>query len=145
MRKSLLVFVALLTALAVLGGNAEAKARKKAKVVVTPAPYAWTWPWQVRDPRLAGSNFVVGAGATGLYYGLRGGHHNGVRGGWHSSGAAYAGASVACAAASPIIGTLVVKRELTRREVLVSTANCALPFVGGWMMNAFIDRNPAWE
>ncbi|MBI4274636.1 MAG: hypothetical protein HY659_08050 [Rhizobiales bacterium] len=143
MRKFLFVVVALIAALGMMSQSAEA-AKKKAKVVVTPSPWAWTWPWTVHDPRLAGSNFVVGAGATGLYYGLRGGH-NGTRHGWHSSGAAYAGASIACAAASPIIGTLVVNRQLTRREVLVSTANCALPIIGGWMVNAWIDNHPEWE
>lgn len=146
MRKSLLVFVALLTAFAVLGGSAEAKARKKAKVVVTPAPWAWTWPWQVRDPKLAGSNFVVGAGSTALYFGLRdGGNHAGRHGGIHSSGAAYGASTLACAAVSPIVGTLVVNRPLTRGEVLVSTANCAAPIVGGWLMNAWLAQHPEWN
>jgi hypothetical protein len=148
MRKSLFVFVALVAALGMMSGSAEA-AKKKTKVVVTPAPWVWPWwgYWGVRDPKLAASNFVVGAGATALYFGMRDNNHNnlGRHHGWHSSGAAYVGSSVACAAVSPIVGTLVVQRELTRREVFVSTANCFAPFVGGWAMNYWFDTHPDWD
>lgn len=131
-------------------GSGTAEAAKRAKVVVTPAPVyapwwgAWSWaPWTVRDPKLAASNFWVGAGSTGMYYGLhRTGHHwNGAAKGTgiHSAGGAYVAASAACAAVSPIVGTMVAQRELTQREVFVSTANCFAPFVGGWMMNYWFD------
>ena len=103
-------------------------------------------PWTVRDPRLAGSNFWVGAGATGAYFALRDGHrgywHNG---GWksghgiHSASGAFIATSAACAAVSPIVGTIVTQRELTQREVFVSTANCFVPILGGWAMNYWFD------
>lgn len=148
MKKLGYLVAALAVALSFSGGTADAA--KRAKVVVTPAPvYAPWWgywagtPWGVRDPRLATSNLVVGGAATGMYYGLyRNGHYwNGAKKGVgiHSAGAAYVASSAACAAASPIIGTLVAQRELTKREVFVSTANCFAPFVGGWMMNYWFD------
>lgn len=141
MKRFALVLTALAAALMFMGGTAEA-AKKKARVVVTPAPWYWPWtaPWTVRDPVLAGSNFVVGAGATATYFAIRndrhtiGGRHHGL-----SSGGAYALTSVGCAAASPIVGTVVTGRTLTQREVFVSTANCFAPIVGGWAMNYWFD------
>lgn len=142
MKKILLTLATLVVAFGMLGQTAEA-AKKKTKVVVT--PYAWWWqgPWTVRDPRLAASNFWVGAGSTGAYFALRDGHRHTAHG-IRSGGAAYVAASVGCAAVSPIIGTLVVNRPLTQREVFVSTGNCFLPIVGGWMMNAWFDQN-GWK
>ncbi len=154
MKKILLALVTAVFALGVMSHGAEA-AKKKTQVTVTPwgwgwngTTWVWTGPWTVRDPRLAASNLVVGAGATGAYFALRhgttalkyGGGHHGV----HSAGFAYGATAIGCAAVSPIIGTLWVNRPLTTREVFVSTANCALPFVGGWVMNAWFDQN-GWK
>jgi hypothetical protein len=111
-----------------------------------PANADWTWPWSVRDPRLATSNFLVGVGATGGYFALRH-HHRGGRwnGTVHGALPAYALTSIGCAAVSPIIGTIVVQRPLTQREVGVSTANCFLPFLGGMLVNAAWDAHPEWS
>lgn len=103
----------------------------------------WTWPWSVQDPQLATSNAVVGIAATGGYFALRR-HHHSFRGGLNSGGA-YVLTSIGCAAVSPIVGTLVVQRELTQREVGVSTANCFLPFLGGMIVNAAWDAHPEWS
>ena len=150
MKKILLALVTAVFALGVMSHGAEA-AKKKTQVVVTPwgwgwngTTWVWTGPWTVRDPRLAASNLVVGAGATGAYFALRHGHHAVRHSGIHSSGFAYGATAIGCAAVSPIIGTLWVNRPLTTREVFVSTANCALPFVGGWVMNAWFDQN-GWK
>lgn len=148
MRKIGLVLAALAAAMLFTGGAAEAQ-QKRAKVVVTPAPW-WGWwgtmPWTVKDdPKLVASNFAVGAGATGAYFALRSGHRTG---GWlsskgghgvHGAAGAYVVTSAFCAAASPIIGTIVTQRELTQREVFVSTANCVVPILGGWWMNYWFD------
>lgn len=151
MKKILLALVTAVFALGVMGQAAEA-AKKKTTVVVTPwwgwgwngTQWVWTGPWTVRDPKLAASNFWVGAGATGAYFALRDGHHAVRASGTTSSGFAYGATAIGCAALSPIVGTLVVNRPLTTREVFVSTGNCALPFVGGWVMNAWFDRN-GWK
>lgn len=138
MKKTGIVLAALAAALVMTGGVAEAAGKKRAKVVVTPAPaYTWWNFWDVRDPRLAASNTVVGAGAAGAYYGIR---HNQGHKFWSSGGGGlYVGTSAACAAVSPIVGTIVTQRELTQREVFVSTANCFAPIVGGWAMNYWFD------
>lgn len=139
MKKIGTVFAALAAALMLMGGTAEA-AKKKAKVVVTPAApwaYWWTGPWTVRDPRLATSNLVVGGAATGAYFAIKDSAQT--FGSVSNSGFAYGAATIGCAAVSPIVGTLVVNRPLTQREVFVSTANCVVPFVGGWAMNYWFD------
>lgn len=140
MKKFAVVLTALVAAFMLMGGTAEA-AKKKTQVVVQ-APWYWWWtaPWTVRDPKLAGSNFVVGAGATATYFAIRPHHHHaGTAHHGLSSGAAYVGTSAACAAVSPIVGTIVTQRHLTQREVFVSTANCFAPIVGGWAMNYWFD------
>jgi hypothetical protein len=151
MKKILLALVTAVFALGVMGQAAEA-AKKKTTVVVTPWGWGWngtTWvwsgPWTVRDPKLAASNFWVGAGATGAYFAIKDSSvATNARGGISNSGFAYGATAIGCAALSPIVGTLVVNRPLTTREVFVSTGNCALPFVGGWVMNAWFDRN-GWK
>jgi hypothetical protein len=137
MRKIGIVLAALAAAMLFTGGTAEAQ--KRAKVVVTPAPWyaPWWGAWEVRDPRLATSNTVIGAGSTGAFFALRSGHKHAAHG-IHSGPAAYAVTSFACAAVSPIVGTIVTQRELTQREVFISTANCVVPVLGGlWMNYAF--------
>jgi hypothetical protein len=135
------LFVALATvavALAFLGQSAEA-AKKKTQVVVTPAWGWWWWgyPWNVKDPKLATTNLGVRAAATGTYWGLKEGS------GW-TSGAAYGVATAGCVVVSPIVGTAVMNRPLTQREVWVQTGNCAIPVIGGYMVNAWFDRN-GWK
>ncbi len=139
MKKLAFVAAALAAALVVTGGTAEAAGKKRAKVVVTPPAPAYTWWnfWDVRDPRLAASNTVVGAGAAGAYYGIR--HNQGHKFFSSGGGGLYVGTSAACAAVSPIVGTIVTQRELTQREVFVSTANCFAPIVGGMAMNYWFD------
>jgi hypothetical protein len=140
MKKLGYIFAALAVALTFSGGSAEAA--KRTKVVVTPAPWYAPWwgfwatmPWTVRDPKLAASNFWVGAGATGAYYAVRSGHSTG----GSAAAGGYAVTSAACAIVSPIVGTIVTQRELTQREVFVSTANCVVPILGGWWMNYWFD------
>jgi hypothetical protein len=142
MRKFGLVLAAMAAAYLVTGGTAHAQ--KRAKVVVTSSQWSWgnwwaTMPWTVRDPKLADSNLVVGAAATGGYFALRSGHKHAGHG-IHSGAGAFAITTGFCAAASPIIGTIVTQRELTQREVFVSTANCVIPVLGGWWMNATFDH-----
>jgi hypothetical protein len=144
MRKIGFVLAALAAGFLMTGGTAHAQ-QKRPKVVVTAKPVygfgSWwsTMPWTVRDPRLADSNLVVGAGSTAAYFAIKSGHKN-VAHGIHSGFGAYAATSFACAAVSPIVGTIVTQRELTQREVFVSTANCVVPILGGWWMNAAFDH-----
>lgn len=154
MKKVLLAVAATMLAVSMSGGVAEA-AKKKAKVVVTPATAVWydarTWhrPWPVwsfaafrtqRDPRLEAANTVVGVGSLGAYYVIR--HDSPITN--NPASAAFVLSTIGCAAVTPIVGTIVVNRPLTMREVYVGTGNCVLPFVGGWLMNAWFDRY-GWE
>ena len=45
-------------------------------------------------------------------------------------------------ALTPLVSGILVQRELTRREVHVMLANCVVPFIGGWLMDAYFDRHP---
>jgi hypothetical protein len=143
MKKLFIALTTILMAFALLGGGAEAARKKRTTVVVNPY-YGWYWPWggpwTVRDPRLAASNLVVGGAATGAYFAIRN-HRNGSP---FSSGGAYAVTSFGCMVVSPILGTIVTNRELTQREVWVSSANCFVPFIGGWAMNNWFDAN-GWK
>jgi hypothetical protein len=96
-----------------------------------------------KDPRVAVSSIAVGAAATAGYFALRHDwrHHNGTV----TPTAAYVGTAVACAAASPIVGTIVAGRPMTQREVWVMTGSCVVPIVGGLVMNAIFDAHPEWE
>lgn len=152
MRKFGFVVAALMAVL--MMGSGPADAAKRTKIVVTPAPWyaSWWWgnwanaPWTVRDPKLAASNFWVGAGSTAFWWGVRrdgtywNGRYYANRGtGVHGATGAFLASSAACAAVSPIVGTMIVQRELTQREVFVSTANCFVPILGGWAMNNWFD------
>lgn len=139
MKKYFLVFATLIAALGLFNQPAEAQRRT---VVVTPAPvywqpFGWWWSGQ-RDPAVATSTTIVGGAATGAYFAIK--NSGGTFGG--DAGAAYGISSFGCAVVSPIFTTWLVQRELTRREVWVMTANCAVPFVGGWFINSILDANP---
>jgi hypothetical protein len=96
-----------------------------------------------KDPRVAVSSVAVGAAATAGYFSLRHDwrHHNGSV----TPLGAYVATSIACAAASPIVGTMVAGRHLTQREVWVMAGSCVLPIVGGLLVNAAFDAHPEWE
>jgi hypothetical protein len=90
------------------------------------------------DPRLVPPAVAVGVATTGAYFAIRNNSspHRITRLG------AYGLTAVGCAALTPIVSAAVVQRELTRREVHVMVANCFLPFVGGWIMDAYFDAHP---
>jgi hypothetical protein len=95
------------------------------------------------DPRLTIVGIGVGAGMTAAYFGLRGWNHS--SNAKVSSGGAFALTTVGCAALSPIVGTMVLNRPLTMREAHVMIADCVVPFLGGWAVNAAFDDHPEWE
>jgi hypothetical protein len=92
------------------------------------------------DRHLIVPGLAVGAATTGAYFAIR--NHGG--GGPHrfTQLSAFGLSTVGCMALTPIVSGIVVQRELTRREVHVMLANCVVPFVGGWLMNAYFDRHP---
>lgn len=48
-----------------------------------------------------------------------------------------------CIALYPIIGTLVLNRLLTPREAYVGMAECVVPVIGGWFVDAILPHD-AW-
>jgi hypothetical protein len=62
-----------------------------------------------------------------------------------SEGGALIAGTFVCAALSPIVATILVKRELTLREAHVMAADCLIPFIGGWLVNKAFDAHPEWE
>jgi hypothetical protein len=123
------MFAVVAMAFALLCQNAEAGPLKRKK----------------DDPRLTVSGFAVGAGMTAGYFALRDWRWKDPRNAKVSGGAATVITTVGCMALSPIVGTIVVQRELTLREAYVMTADCVVPFVGGWLMNKAFDDHPEWE
>jgi hypothetical protein len=97
------------------------------------------------DPRLTATGIGVGLGMTAGYFALRDWKWKEPRNAKVSNGGAMVLTTVGCMALSPIVGTIVVQRELTLREAYVMTADCIVPFVGGWLMNKAFDDHPEWE
>jgi hypothetical protein len=111
-----------------------------AAAMVLLAPVARAGDFQLfrGDPQLIAPSVAVGAGMTGAYFGLRNRSLNNRM----SEGGAFGLTTVGCMALTPIVSVAVVQRELTRREVHVMMANCVVPFVGGWIMDAYFDAYP---
>ena len=106
----------------------------------------WNWIYGRQDPRLWATGVVVGLGATAGYIAWR--HQRGTSTTSLQSGritplAAYTLTAIGCAAAFPIVGTLVVNRPLTTREAYTGIANCIVPFIGGWWVEAMY-HGQAW-
>ena len=98
------------------------------------------------DPRLSAVSFGVGAASTAGFFALRNWqlHNKGRLNGLGINGAAIM-TTGGCLALSPIVGTIVVQRELTFREAYGLTADCIIPFVGAWLVNKAFDAHPEWE
>jgi multidrug transporter EmrE-like cation transporter len=60
-----------------------------------------------------------------------------------SPGIAYGVTSYACAVVYPFIGTVWLNRPLTPREAYVGMANCVVPVIGGWLVDAALPHD-AW-
>ena len=98
------------------------------------------------DPRLEATAFGVGVASTVGFFALRNwkwNQHGRVNG--LTTAGAITVTTMACFALSPIIGTIAVRRELTFREAYALTADCVIPFVGGWLVNRAFDAHPEWE
>jgi hypothetical protein len=98
------------------------------------------------DPRLTATSFGVGTAGTVGFFALRNWqlHKHGRLNGLGVNGAAVV-TTAGCLALSPIVGTLVVQRELTFREAYGLTADCVVPFIGSWLVNKAFDAHPEWE
>jgi hypothetical protein len=95
-----------------------------------------------QDQRLTAAGIGIGIAATGASYALT--HKHGVPATRIASpGFTFALTSFGCAAVYPIIGTIVVHRALTPREAYTGIAGCAIPFIGGWIVDNTLPHT-AW-
>ena len=136
MRKTLL---GLAVALAALGG------------IVAHSSRAEAFPLTKRSPNVLAGQLVVGLGMSAVYW-TRICHHNFHHCADFTSAKAlkwYSITTIGCMALSPIVAGLLVsaneRRELRSSEVLGMAADCVLPFIGGWIMQAALDANPQWD
>jgi len=97
------------------------------------------------DHRLKVVSIGVGAASTAAYFGINNWHWRWQNNAALSQGGAIALTTVGCMALSPIVGTIVVNRELTMREAHVMIASCVVPVIGGWLVEAAYDAHPEWE
>lgn len=98
------------------------------------------------DNRIKAVEIGVGAASTAAFFAFNNWNWK-----WDSgrSGITALGAwgvtTVGCAALSPIVATAVVRRPLTYREAHIMIADCVIPIVGGWLVNAAYDAHPEWD
>ena len=95
-----------------------------------------------QDPRLIGTGIALGVGGDVASYALV--HKHGVPATRIASpGFAYGVTAFGCAVVYPIVATLVVQRPLTPREAYMGIADCVIPIIGGWIVNATLPHT-AW-
>jgi hypothetical protein len=96
-----------------------------------------------QDPRLTAAGIGIGIAGTGASYALT--HKHGVPATRTASPAfAYGITSFGCAVVYPIIGTIVLHRELTPREAYSGIAGCFIPFIGAWLVDQTLPHT-AWN
>jgi hypothetical protein len=102
----------------------------------------WAWLSHGQDPRLfwGGVGIGVGTGVAGYYLTKKHGvpAHRPL-----SFGAAYGVTTYGCAVAYPFVGTWLLNRPLTPREMYDGVADCVVPVIGGWIVDAMLPHD-AW-
>ncbi len=88
---------------------------------------------------------VTGAASTAAYFAINDWNWKWDNGSGLTSLGAYAATTMGCAAISPMVATVLLKRPLTNREAGVLIGSCVVPIVGGWLVNAAYDAHPDWE
>lgn len=102
----------------------------------------WAWLSHGQDPRLTGVGIAVGLGADGASWALTRKHGTPAHR-YMSYGAAYGVTTLGCAVVYPMVATVVLNRPLTPREAYDGIADCVVPFIGGWLVDAWLPHT-AW-
>lgn len=97
------------------------------------------------DNRLKAVAIGTGAAATAGYFAINEWKWKWQDGIFPAQWGAIAATTIGCAAAAPMIGTVVVHRPLTQREGHVLIGSCIVPIIGGYLVNAAYDAHPEWE
>jgi hypothetical protein len=101
-----------------------------------------TFLFHNQDPRLTATGIGVGVAGDAATYALV--HKHGVPATRLASpGFAYGVTTFGCAVVYPIAATVVLHRALTPREAYTGIADCIIPFIGGWIVDATLPHT-AW-
>jgi hypothetical protein len=106
----------------------------------------WNWLFGRQDPRLTVTGIAVGLGADAGYLALR--HrvwYNGQNIRPITPLGAFTLTTGGCMALYPIIGTIWLNRPLSTREAWTGMADCIVPFIGGWIVEASFRGQPWYE
>lgn len=100
------------------------------------------WLAHGQDCRLfwGGVGIGVGTGVAGYYLVKKHGtppHRT------MSAASAWGITTYACAVAYPFVGTWLLNRPLTPREMYIGVAECVVPIVGGWVVDRVLPHD-AW-
>ena len=60
-----------------------------------------------------------------------------------SAWGAYGITTYACAVVYPFVGTWLLNRPLTPREMYIGVGECMVPFIGGWLVDTYLPHD-AW-
>ena len=95
--------------------------------------------------KLAAVSIGVGAASTASYFAINHWHWA-----WQGNAAitqwgAIGATTIGCLVVAPMLGTLVMDRPLTIREVHVMAGSCVIPIIGGMLVNAAYDAHPEWD
>jgi hypothetical protein len=100
------------------------------------------WLTHGQDCRLFFGGVGIGIGTTVIsYYATK--KHGTPAHRPMSVGAAYGVTTFGCAVAYPFVGTFLLNRPLTPREMYIGVAECVVPFVGGWLVDTYLPHD-AW-
>jgi len=101
----------------------------------------WYWISHGQPLPLVISGWIVGGAAAVTSFIMTEKHGNpGVR---HVSyGTAYGVTAAGCMIVYPMVATVAINRPLTPREAYMGMADCALPWLGGWIVDAILPHDP---
>jgi hypothetical protein len=104
-----------------------------------------------RSPNVTAGQIIAGGGMAAVYWTQTCTHnfHHCARFDSPRALKWYGITTVGCMALSPIIAGLLVsaneRRELRSSEVMMMTADCIIPILGGWIVKAAYDAHPEWD
>jgi hypothetical protein len=103
-----------------------------------------SWWGHGQDPRLTAAGIGIGIGTGVGAYALRQKHGN--PGTYRVTAlGAYGITTGACRVATPFIYTVAVNRPLTYREVYMGMADCIVPFIGSYLVNAYLPHTVLYD
>jgi hypothetical protein len=103
-----------------------------------------SWWGHGQDPRLTAAGIGIGIGTGVGAYALRQKHGN--PGTYRVTAlGAYGITTGACVIATPFIYTVAVNRPLTYREVYMGMADCIVPFIGSYLVNAYLPHTVLYD